>query len=293
MVDPTPQFFDVAVDGGAMRVARFGSGDRIVLGLHGITGSCMQLVPVVRHLGAPFTLMAPDLRGRGASNDLPGPYGMIAHADDTAAVLRSVTDGPAVVVGESMGAYVAVVLAARHPDLVSSVVLADGGLPLPVPPGLDPDVVLDAVLGPALARLRQVFASRQAYLDFWRAHPAVGEDWNDDVEAYLDYDLEATDGGWRSRAREEAVRVDGGQHVVEPTLIEEHLRRVSCPLALIRAPRNLLNQAMPLLPDDAVATWQQVLPQLSDAMVDDTNHYTLMLGVRGAARIAELVERAP
>ena len=55
-----------------------------------------------------------------------------------------------VVVGESMGAYVAVVLAATHPELVDRLVLADGGVPLPLPESIDPNTLLDAVIGPAI-----------------------------------------------------------------------------------------------------------------------------------------------
>jgi len=280
---------EVPVDGGDLHVALWGDGPRLVLGIHGISASCMGLVPVARHLGADYTLAAPDLRGRGRSNRLPGPYGMRRHAEDCAAVIRALGDAPMVVMGQSMGAYVAVVLAAEHPELVERLVLADGGVPLPIPPGLDPDVVLEAVLGPAIARLQTVFPTRQAYLDFWRAHPAVSEDWGPDVEAYLYYDLEATEGGFRSRVSEAAVRVDGGEHIVDPSLIEQSFAALTCPVALIRAPRNLLNAPSPLIPDEIVAPWLERLPGLSDEMVEDTNHYTLMLGERGAATIAARV----
>jgi pimeloyl-ACP methyl ester carboxylesterase len=284
-----PELFDVDVAGGALRVGRFGAGPSVALGIHGITGSLMQLVPVARRLPPGWAMVAPDLRGRGASNGLPAPYGMEAHAADCAAVIRATADGPVVVLGESMGAYVAVVLAARHPELVSRLVLADGGLPLPVPAGADPDAVVEAVLGPALARLRQVFATPEDYLAFWRAHPAVGREWNDDVEAYLGYDLEPVPGGLRPRAREDAVRVDGGEHIADPGLVDGALRQVRCPVTLVRAERNLLDGLPALLPDDAVAPWRGRLDAFDDVLVEDTNHYTLMLGRRGAALLAELV----
>jgi len=285
-----PRFTDVVVGDGALRVARFGDGPSTVLGLHGITGSCIQLAPVARRVGPGVTLIAPDLRGRGASNHLPGPYGMQVHAEDCAAVIESSAEAPVVVLGESMGAYVAVLLAARRPELVARLVLADGGIPVPVPPGIDADALLSAVLGPAVARLDQVFANVEDYFDFWRAHPAVGEEWSSEVEAYLVYDLEPVPGGLRSRARAEAVRADGAQHVLEPTLIEDALRSVACPITLLRAPRNLLNEPTPMLPESAVAPWRQLLDDFADEVVDDTNHYTLMLGDRGARRIAQVVD---
>ncbi len=163
----------VEVTGGRLHVTRFGPGSRDVLGIHGITASSMSLAVVARHLGPDATLVAPDLRGRGASAGLPGPYGMRAHAEDCAAVITALCEPPVVVLGHSMGAFVAVVLAATHPELVERLVLADGGLPLPLPEGaladMDPDKVIDAVLGPAIERLAVVFPTEASYFDFARA----------------------------------------------------------------------------------------------------------------------------
>jgi pimeloyl-ACP methyl ester carboxylesterase len=288
----TPTFFDVPVSGGELRVARWGEGPATVLGIHGNTASSLSLAPVARHLGPGRALVAPDLRGRGGSAGLPGPFGMRAHAEDCAVVIDHVAGGgQVVVVGESMGAFVAVVLAAHHPELVERLVLVDGGLPPPVPDGVGPDRDrrLEAVLGPALARLRQTFPSRDAYLDFWRAHPALSHEWNADIEAYLDYDLTPTNGGFRSKVSEQAVRADGAQNLTDLDDIISSLRSLTCPVTLLRATRNLLDQAPPLLPDSVLDTWQAVLPQLEDEVIEDTNHYTIMFGQRGAQAIAARV----
>ncbi|MGC9963693.1 MAG: alpha/beta hydrolase, partial [Acidimicrobiales bacterium] len=282
-------FADVPVAGGELRVARWGSGDAVVLGIHGITGSCMQLAPVAHRLPVDLSLVAPDLRGRGGSNGLPGPYGVHVHAEDCAAVVERFSSEPVVVLGESLGAYVAVLLAASRPDLVERLVLADGGIPTPVPPDTDTDALLQAVVGPAIDRLGQVFPSRGAYLDFWRSHPALSEEWNADVEAYLEYDLEEADGGYVSRARKEPVRADGAGVLMESTAIAEALANLRCPIAFVRAPRNLVNQPTPLYADDVVEQWAALLGQFSDEMVEDTNHYTLMFGERGASTLAAYV----
>jgi len=285
-----PTFFDVPVHGGELRVARFGAGPRTVLGIHGVTASSMSLGPLARQLGGDFTLVAPDLRGRGDSSRLPGPFGMGAHAEDCAAVLAHEGLGPAVVVGESMGAFVAVVLAADHPELVERLVLVDGGLPPPLPEGIDVDQVLDAVLGPAIARLRQTFPTEEAYLDFWREHPALSEDWSDDIEAYLRYDLEpAGDGGFKSKVSEAAVRADGAENVTDVDVVGDALKKLDCPVHLLRATRGLLNQPVPLLPDFVVETWRPQIPSLVDEVVDDTNHYTICFGERGAKVVAERI----
>jgi len=285
-------FFDVPVQGGDLRVARFGDGPRLVLGIHGITANSLAMAPVAKHLGPEYTLVAPDLRGLGDSNRLGGPFGLPAHAADCAAVLEHLGASDTVVVGHSMGAYITVVLAARRPELVARAVLVDGGLTPPMPEGVDIDVdeILDALLGPALARLRQVFESQEAYLDFWKAHPAVSEDWSPDVEEYLLYDLEpAEGGGFKSKVSEEAARADGASNLVDAHVVGDALRSLRCPVTLLRAVRGLLNQPEPLLPDFVVDMWRPEMPTLVDEVVDDTNHYTICFGDRSAKIVAERI----
>ncbi|HEX3705183.1 MAG TPA: alpha/beta hydrolase [Mycobacteriales bacterium] len=284
---------DVEVAGGMLRVALHRpEGEPTlppVLGLHGVTASSVSLNPVARALVGETLVAAPDLRGRGASSPLPGPYGMAAHADDCAAVVRALNLDRVILVGESMGGYVSVVFAARYPELVHSIVLVDGGIPLELPEGVPVEAVVQAVLGPAIERLSMTFESEAAYLDFWRVHPAVSEDWNADVEDYLRYDLVGDSPALRSRVSAAAVEGDLADQLSNPALIADSLASLRCPITLLRATRGLLNQPEPLLPDALVDPWREKLPQMSVEIVDDTNHYTLMFGSRGAERIAAAV----
>ncbi|MFD0596855.1 alpha/beta fold hydrolase [Catellatospora coxensis] len=132
----------------------------------------MSFRAVARHLPADWSLIAVDLRGRGGSAGLPGPYGMDAHAADLAAVAEHL-GAPVALTGQSMGAYAALRAAVRRPELFSRLVLVDGGLPLPVPAQFDPDQLLELTIGPAVARLRETYPSVDAYVAFFQAHPAL------------------------------------------------------------------------------------------------------------------------
>jgi pimeloyl-ACP methyl ester carboxylesterase len=188
-----------------------------------------------------------------------------------------------------MGGFVGAVLAASRPELVERLVLVDGGLPLPVPEGADPDAILEAILGPSIERLRRTFPSREAYMEFWRPHPALQGEWNGDVEAYLDYDLTGREPELRSKVSEEAVRADGAATLKRASLIASALESLRCPVVLVRAPRDVMNRPTPLQPDELVAQWKARVPQLEDELVEDTNHYTIVFGERGAKIIAEHV----
>ncbi|GAA4635582.1 hypothetical protein GCM10023196_081670 [Actinoallomurus vinaceus] len=283
---------DVPVPGGTLRIARFGDGPRLVIAIHGITASLMAWATAARALPDEWSLVAMDLRGRGHSAGLPGPYGLDRHADDVALVADHVGAGPgSVLTGHSMGAYVAALLAARRD--FARVVLVDGGLPLPVPPGVDPDTVLEASLGPAIARLSRTFPSVRAYLDFFHEHPALRQAWNSDIEDYVRYDATGPEGAVRARAREEAVRVDGRWLLTEAARIGEALGRIDSPLSLIRAPRGLLDQPTGMLPDELAAQWTARLPGLADEVIEDCNHYTILFEDRCVRLVADRLTGPP
>jgi lipase len=284
------QLVNVPVDGGDLRVLLWGTGKRVAVAVHGITASGMSWQAVARHMPADWTLAAPDLRGRGHSHDLPGPYGLDRHARDVAAVLRHF-GGRAVLAGHSMGAYIALLTRDAHPELVRRLVLVDGGLPLPVPEGTDLDAVLDATLGPAVSRLRQTYPDTEAYLDFWRAHPALADHWTADVEAYARYDLTGDAGSMRSRVVEAAVSADS-RDVLADKPFADALGRLTRPTPLLTAPAGFLGEPPGLLPPALVAAWTERVPQLRPQLVSDVNHYTILFDRQGAAAVARAITSA-
>lgn len=223
-------------------------------------------------------LLAPYLRGRAGSRDLGGPYGMPAHAKDLVAVVDQLAGQPVTVVGHSMGGFVAVVAAARHPERFRSVVLVDGGLPLDLGPLADLPVeqLLQAVLGPLMERLRMRFATLEEYLDYWRPHPALARDWTPYVERYLAADLFRDGEVLRPSAREEAVVADTESDLKEGS-VEVALQGLAQPVVHLPAPRGIMDQVPPLYPEASVQRWTATLPQLQTALLEDINHFTVLL----------------
>jgi pimeloyl-ACP methyl ester carboxylesterase len=293
----------VHVGGGSLAAVRLGPPDPrapLVLAIHGITSSSQTWVAVARALaheppalgGTRPALLAVDLRGRGRSGELPGPFGIDAHVRDMLAVLDHCGIERGVVVGHSLGAYIAARLAAEHPERVRAAVLVDGGLPIPGTEGAEPQAFLDAFLGPALARLRMQFASHEAYRAWWRAHPALagGDVEDSDLVAYADYDLTGSEPQLRSAVSEAAVRADAA------ALFElgEDAGRLTIPATLLSAPRGLQDDPHPMQPAALVRQWAAGSPELRRAIeVPGVNHYTIVMGAAGARAVArEVASRA-
>jgi lipase len=281
----------VPVRGGDLTVGIWGPDDApTVLAIHGVTATHRAWALVGEH--APdLRIIAPDLRGRGRSNGLPGPWGMPNHADDMAAVLDAFGVGRTVVLGHSMGAFVSATLAMRHPSRVAELVLVDGGLPIPLPEGVTEADLPGALIGPAAARLAMRFESREAYREFWKAHPAFARDWSPMIEQYSDYDLDGAAPELTPSAVYEAVAADSLQLSGDADYADG-LAGLGIPVQFVRAPRGLLDQETALYSPELVAQWGERMPQLTAHEAEDVNHYTVVMAERGAQCVLGIVRDA-
>ena len=96
--------------------------------IHGLFVDHTSWDLVMPELSDTFHVIAPDLPGFGASEKPPPsrfPYGIDAFAEAIADLYAGLELGPAAVIGHALGGAVALTLAARHPELVSKLVLVD------------------------------------------------------------------------------------------------------------------------------------------------------------------------
>ncbi len=93
--------------------------------LHGVTRCWRDWEPLLPALTAEWHVVAIDHRGHGESARTPGAYRVVDYARHTAEFLRANFATPLVVFGHSLGAMVALHLAAECPELVAGAVLED------------------------------------------------------------------------------------------------------------------------------------------------------------------------
>lgn len=278
----------VPVAGGELTVGVWGDEGPLVVLVHGITSSHMAYGLIGPMLADDRRAVGVDLRGRGGSRSLPPPYGMAAHAADIAAVVEAYGGGPAVLVGHSMGAWAVLETARSYPMAVRQLVLVDGGAPLPLPPGVSPEAsqaelgdAIAAALGPAYARLSMTFPNRGEYRAMWRAHPSFA-DWNDAMDAYVDYDLVGEEPELRPACLLEAALRDA-QDLYAVAGVGPAAPPV--PTVFLRAERGMFDDA-PMFPPGAAQQW---LPGVREITVAGVNHYTITLGPSGAEAVVAAV----
>ncbi|MCX6544856.1 MAG: alpha/beta hydrolase [Acidobacteria bacterium] len=103
-----------------------GRGQTLVL-LHGAGDHAGTWSHVAEKLGGRYRLVIPDLAGHAASAPAEGPLSVSQVLAGFEAVMNQISHDPVIIVGNSLGAWIALLYAREHPDRVARLVLVDGG----------------------------------------------------------------------------------------------------------------------------------------------------------------------
>jgi lipase len=170
-------------------------------------------------------------------------------------------------VGHSLGARIALMLAAVHSARVSKLVLVDGG-------GKPPADALETVAA-SIKRIGQVYPSLDAFMEERQQTPV--HQWNAYWEQLYRYDVEVRpDGTAASRMP---------KHVLdEENAVNYFLRSEALP-DLVRAPTLIVRAAVGtlgadrgfILPAEEAERMRSVIPDCRIVVIPDTNHYTVVL----------------
>jgi lipase len=196
-----------------LAIWRSGSGEDPIVCLHGITAQHRAFNAAARHLASLRSLVGVDLRGRGDSEKPESGYGLEAHARDVIRVLDHLGLEDTVIVGHSMGGFVALQTALSYPGRVRALVLLDSGWPRieSAPEEMSEEQKQEAAaieegLERAFRRLDMTFESPEDYLDFWFPNRNLTlDDLPPDLADYYLYDLEKVESGYRPKASRAAA----------------------------------------------------------------------------------------
>ena len=116
------------VNGTRLHYLVAGKGPAVIL-LHGFGETSHMWRPLIAKLAPNHMVIAPDLRGAGASAKPVGGYDKKTLAEDIHALARSLGERKVIVVGHDIGLMVAYAYAAQHPAEVERIALMDAFLP--------------------------------------------------------------------------------------------------------------------------------------------------------------------
>lgn len=157
----------VDVDGPVHYIDFGGEGTPLVM-VHGLGGNALNWLDVGPPIALHHRAVALDLAGFGQTPLFHRSAALGANADLVRGFIEKLFDEPVVLMGNSMGGHISILVGADHPELVSRLVLVDPAVPgvhvrRPAPPMLG---VMAALSVPGLAenlldrRLKSVPAER-------------------------------------------------------------------------------------------------------------------------------------
>jgi len=264
---------DVEANGIRLHYTRTGGAKPPLVLAHGVTDDGLCWTPVAAALEADYDVIMVDARGHGRSEALEAGYDPATQAADLHGVIEALNLHKPLVLGHSMGAVTALVLAATYPDVPGAILLED-------PPQwwMSSDPVLGAEKEQAGTRASAVIHGRRAdderllgmqawFADLKRKtreqliaeQRAAAPRWSDaELEPWADSKLRVSPNVLNVFNADASTTIDW----------LSLLPRVTCPVLLITA-----DPAQgAIVTDDGAAALKKLVPQLQIAHLDDAGH---------------------
>ncbi|NDC41821.1 MAG: alpha/beta hydrolase [Chitinophagia bacterium] len=210
-----------------------------ILLLHGLTANANAFGGLMRAgLGEHFHVIAPDLRGRGLSDQPAFSYSMSEHAGDIIALLDHLKIEQAILVGHSFGGLLSYYMAYKYKKRVKMVIALDAAAEMNPRAG--------EMLSFSLLRLDKVFPSYNDYLAIIKSAP-YNTFWEESMESYYRADVKNLPNGAVTPRSNLVSIIEAIKGVAnEPWTV--YLNHIEQPVLLLNAVENYTLDE-PLLPD--------------------------------------------
>ena len=256
-------------DGIQIQLAAWEGEGQLILCVHGLTANCRCWDLIASSLVPGNNILAMDLRGRGLSDKPASGYSLQHHIRDIVCLLDDLKQERIVLMGHSLGAFIALSFAAKYPERTEKIILMDGGGQLTQ--GQWDKVTL--AIKPSLDRLGQVFPSFEAYVANMKLAPFL-QPWSQALEDYFRYEAELVEGGVRSRINPANI-LEEAQNIQQETP-SKYYSKVTCPVLILRATDGILSNDDFVLPESAVDRMVSEIPNARRADINGTNHFSIL-----------------
>ena len=244
----------VTTNGVRLHYTRTGGAKPPVVLAHGVTDNGLCWAPVAAALAPDYDVIMADARGHGLSQATEGGYDPATQADDLAGLIAALGLQKPAVLGHSMGAATALVLAGAHPDVPGAILLED-------PPHWWTDWYDTADARDRVGEMRAMAIARQ---QLTRAELIAEQ--REKYPGWSDAELEP----WADAKQAVSLHALSVFDRANPKAVDwaATLRRVTCPALLITADPDLGG----IVTDETAAALKDLIPQLEVVNVADAGH---------------------
>ena len=256
-------------DGIQIQLATWEGEGQPILCVHGLTANCRCWDLIASSLVPENNILAMDLRGRGLSDKPSSGYSLQHHIQDILCVLDDLKQERIVLIGHSLGAFIAMAFAANYPERTEKIILMDGGGQLTQ----DQWDKVTVAIKPSLDRLGRVFPSFAAYVANMKLAPFL-QPWSQALEDYFRYESEAVEGGVRSRINPANIQEEAQN--LQQEVPSEYFPKVTCPVLILRATDGIFSKDDLVLPESAVDRMVSEIPDARRIDIRGTNHFSIL-----------------
>lgn len=244
----------VTANGVRLHYTRTGGDKPPVVLAHGVTDNGLCWAPVAAALAADYDVIMVDARGHGRSQATESGYDPATQADDLAGLIAALDLQQPAVLGHSMGAATALVLAGAHADVPGAILLED-------PPHWWTDWYETTDAHDRVGEMRAAAIERQRK----PRHELIAEQ-RENSPGWSDDELEP----WADAKQAVSLHALSVFDRANPKTVDwaATLRGVTCPALLITADPELGG----IVTDETAAALKELVPQLEVVNILDAGH---------------------
>jgi pimeloyl-ACP methyl ester carboxylesterase len=252
-----------------IQTAQWDGAGKTLLAVHGITANCMSWKTYASALTPEHKLIAVDLRGRGLSDKPSSGYSIDHHVQDIRCLLDRMELPEVIIIGHSLGAFIALVFAASYPQRTQGLILVDGGGSMPP----EKWEKVAAAIKPTKDRLGKRYPSEDDYLQEMK-NLSYYQPWNQAKTDCFRYELVKAEGYVCCGINPENIREEAAN--VRKIKPEEFYSNISCNTLILRATEGLTGNEDILLPEETITRMVESIPAARAFSVQGANHYSIL-----------------
>lgn len=235
-----------------------------IVAIHGIAATHKSLQYFIDVLAGDYRVVTLDIPGRGKSEAPLAPSSIFRQAETLIKLIKELQIEEPILLGHSMGAYIAALIASQLED-AKALILLDGAAEMSERQA--------EILEPLLSRLGQRYSSKEAYVEELKTiFSYMDIPWDETLQALAEYEVIEEDGTWRQSIDIDTLRADGESlYHFDP---EKVMGRVKCPVLLVHAEGPVGDDPLFYLDDFALIREHTHNLEIFSA---GCNHYTMIL----------------
>ncbi len=258
------EFYTVNINGKEIQLADYPGEKGTIIAIHGLTGTHKNMHYYAEKFKGAYRFIAVDLRGRGNSSEMDTEPSIFKHAEDILGLIKELKIDNPILLGYSMGAFIAAIVASKLKS-TQAVVLLDGAAKA--------SDHQRGIVQPSLGRISREFTSKEHYVEeIQKIYTNLGVVWNDVLQSTVEYEVGPVGDHWENKSTEARIVADFDSFFTfDP---KEICSQIECPVLLVYAEGNI-GSMPPLFYLTDYEQTQQYTKKI-ETVISDCNHYTMV-----------------